>query len=279
VSAIWFLGPAGDMRSLICPEVDLDMSVERYGGVFQGLSGARSMTTTGLKQKFDLGIKYLDQDEYKWLEALHFRTFPGPYRLLNPFKKNLLSPNASLVKTLGDNLTVQFTMGVSTPVVDWPSAAGAYANTATKWTNRSSGTGVFRLDNRFRVPVTAGSPWVASVYMKGSVALSGSWVIDWHDSTGAQISGSTTQVVSITTAWQRFSVTGTAPAGAVTAKPAFLTSATSPDVYFAAGQFEAGSTATSWELGGGAPVVLLDQLPTTSPRFPLRNVTLSLLEA
>jgi hypothetical protein len=36
---------------------------------------------------------------------------------------------------------------------------------------------------------------------------------------------------------------------------------------------------TSWDLGGGAPAVLIDQLPSTSPRYPLMDCTITLLEA
>lgn len=276
---IWYLGPAGDMRALVCPERDIDITVERYGGVFQGLSGARSMTTTGHKQRFKFDFRFLTDEEYAWLDALHHRTVFGLYRLRNPFKTNLLSMQSSLVRTIGDNRSVQFTSGVAGPVNDWPSAAGNLANQSTKWTNRSTGTQVFRVEERYHIPVTVGSPVTFSVYMKASTSLSGSIIIDWYNSARTQIGSSGSVATSLTTSWQRFQVTGTPPAGAVTARGAFLTSATAPDVYLAAAQFEDGSTPTDWEIGGGAPVVLLDQLETVTPRFPYRNTTLSILEA
>lgn len=276
---IWYLGPAGDMRALVCPERDIDITVERYGGVFQGLSGARSMTVTGHKQRFTFDFRYLTDEEYAWLEALHFRSVFGHYRLRNPFKRNLLNTQASLVRVQGDNRTVQFTSGVASTVVDWPSGAGTNGNISTKWTNRSAGTQVFRVDDRYHIPVVVGSPVVFSIYMKTSVAFTGNLIIDFYDKNDQQLSSGTLATPALTTSWQRFQALGTPPANAVTARGAFYTSNTSPDLYFAAAQFEDGSTPTAWEIGGGSPVVLLDQLETVTPRFPYRNTTLSLLEA
>lgn len=278
---IWYLGPAGDMRPLVCPERDVDITVERYGGVFQGLSGARSMTVTGHKQRFQFELRYLDEDEYSWLEALHFRNIvPQMYRLRNPFKKNMLSPQASMIKTLGDTRTVQFVGGVTVPTsLDWPSAAGNLGNVSTKWINRPGGTSVFRLEDRYNVPVTPGLAVTFSLYMKASGPVTGSLLIDWHDALGNQIGSSSTVPVVLTTSWQRVSVTGIPMAGGVRARPAFFTAMNSPDISFAAAQFEEGNTPTAWQAGGGAPVVLVDQLETLTPRFPYRNTTLTLLEA
>lgn len=277
---IWYLGPAGDMRALVCPEPDIDITVERYGGVFQGLSGARSLMVTGHKQKFTFNFRYLTDDEFAWLEALHFRTVFGPYyRLRSPFKTNLLSSQASLIRTVGDNRTVQFTSGIAAPVTDWPSAAGNLASISTKWSNRSTGTQVFRVEDRYKIPVTVAVPVTFSLYLKGSTTLAGTIVIDWYDRSGAQIGSSGSVATSLTTSWQRFQVTGTPPANTVTARGAFLTSVTAPDVYLAAAQFEEASSASTWKIGGGCPVVLIDQLQTTTPRFPYRDTTLTILEA
>lgn len=276
---IWYLGPAGDMRPMVCPERDIDITVERYGGLFQGLSGARSMNVTGHKQRFTFNFRYLSKTEYAWFESLHKRTVFGLYRLMNPFKVNMLSTQASLVRTVGDNRTVQFTSGVAAPVVDWPSAAGDLANISTKWTNRSSGTQVFRAEERYNIPVAVGQQVVFSLYLKASTSMSGTIVIDWYDKFGVQVGSGGSNSTALTTSWQRFTATAVPPAGAVKARGAFLTSVTAPDVYLAAAQFETGSSPTSWEVGGGCPVVLLDQLETLTPRFPYYNSTLSLLEA
>lgn len=278
---IWYLGPAGDMRPLVCPERDIDITIERYGGLFQGLSGARSMSVTGHKQRFKFEFRYLTDEEFAWFNALHLRTVYGPYyRLRNPMKRNLLSTQASLVRTVGDNKTVQFTSGIGTPMVDAPAALSTLTNYGTKWTNRSSGTVVFRVEDRYRVPVQVGVPVTFSIYGKASASTGGSYiVIDWYDLLGNQVGSSGTSPASLTTSWVRYSVTGTPPAGAVTARAAFLVNVTAPDIYFAGAQLEEASTPTAWEIGGGAPVVLVDQLETITPRFPYRNTTLTLLEA
>jgi len=280
---IWNLGPAGDMRPLVCPERDMDISVERYGGIFQGLSGARSMTVTGQKQRFNFELRYLSIQEYAWLEALHFRSIFGVYRLRNPFKRNLLSPNGSLVRSVSDNRTIKVTSGIAGVARGhWPSAAGNLSNISAKWTNRSVGTQVIRIDDRYRVPVVPGSPVTFSMYLKASSAISAAstgMVIDWWDIDSASLGASPAVFPAVATTWDRFSVTATPPANAVFGRGAFYTNVTAPDIYAAAAQFEEGSTPTAWEIGGGAPVVLLDKLETSSPRFPYRTTILSLLEA
>jgi hypothetical protein len=267
------------MRALVCPETDVDLSVDRFGGVFQGLSGARSMTTTGHKQRFTLDLTYLTPDEFAWMQALHYRTVPGPYRLLNPFKHNLLSPQASILRAVGDNRTIELMSGIGSVVRDWPAAAGTYASLGMKWSNRAASPSVLRFDSRYKVPVTAGVPVTGSFYAKtASSTTSVTVVLDWYDADWNQLSSSGSVVVTITTSWQRFSVTSTPPAGAVLSHLAILANPT-VDVTLAAAQVETGSAPTPWELGGGAPVVLLDQMPTKSPRYPYRSVSLSLLEA
>jgi hypothetical protein len=276
---IWYLGPAGNLRPLVCPEVNTDITTERYGGVFQGLSGYRSMDVTGHKQKFSFQFNYLDQAEYAWLEALHLRQFPGPFRLLNPMKKNRLTPESSLAKW-GGGTAQGFTIssGLATQVWDWPATASPGFGLSSKWTNRTGGTSTLRFDPIRMTTVSAGEVITASVWLKTNTAFSPSVVVDWWDRT-AQIGSSTVLVPSVTTSWQRFTITSTAPANTQRARFAMYTANLTSDLYIAAPQLEASATVTDWELGGAAPVVFVDQMPVATPRFPLRNATVTLLEA
>jgi hypothetical protein len=82
----------------------------------------------------------------------------------------------------------------------------------------------------------------------------------------------------VTTSWTRFSLTGTPPANAYLGFFAMYSSST-VEVRIAAAQVELGSSATAWDQGGGDLMVLIDQMPATSPRYPLMTATLGLLEA
>lgn len=276
---IWLLGPSGDLRPLICPERDIDITPVRYGGVRQGLSGARTMDITGHRMQYNFKWSYLDQEEYKWIEAMHLRQLKGPFRMIDPFKKNRLTPESSGAK-MGNGTAqgVEMVNGLGTRAYDWPAAVTDPGNQSTIWSNRAPGQATFRFDKFKRTTVTAGEVITASVWLKSNENTNMNFVFDWCDRYG-QVSSSSSVAAAMTSVWTRFSITKTVPAGihsAVFAAYFFNSTAT---VNLAAAQFESGATATSWELGGGAPIVLLDQLTANSPRFPYRNVELNLLEA
>lgn len=282
---IWYLGPAGDLRPLVCPERDFDTTEVRYGGVFQALSGATTINNTGIRSKISMNFEYLDTSEYSWLEALNRRYVPGPFRLINPFKKNLLTGGAAMCLANSpvffnganyQNMTPS--SGVMIRQYDWPSAAGVFGAMSSRWSNRAAGTQTLRWDDAYKTPTTVGTQYVGSVYIKAASATTGSFVVDWFGRDHAQIGGTSVTTTALTTSWQRFSATGVAPAGAVLARMAWYTNV-APNIHFAAAQLEVGSTPTSWDPGGGAIVVNMDQLTVTNPRFPYRNTALTLMEA
>src|SRR5690554_2646520 len=94
----WYLGPAGALQELTCPEPNIKANLVRYGGVHQGLSGARTVDVTGHRYEYAFDWDYMEQAEWAWLEAMHLRHVPGPFRLLNPLKKNRLAPQSSAMK-------------------------------------------------------------------------------------------------------------------------------------------------------------------------------------
>lgn len=275
---IWMLGPSGDLRPLICPERDVDITPVRYGGIRQGLSGARNLDVTGHRMEYGFKWTYLDQLEYQWIEAMHLRHLKGPFRMLDPLKKNRLTPESSSGKLgKGTAQGAEMINGIGSRVYDWP--AGIFpGNQSTAWTNRSASVGIIRFDKVKRTTVIPGETLTASVWLKSTVAQSIQLVLDWWDRT-TQTTSSTTELAAVTTAWTRFSITRTVPAGTHSAVFAFYFSNATPIVNFAAAQIEQGSVATDWELGGGAPIVLMDQLTAASPRFPYRDVEMNLLEA
>src|SRR5690606_10564447 len=113
--------------------------------------------------------------------------------------------------------------------------------------------------------------------MKGS----GSRVplISWVDKTGNLVGSPVVGTGAVSYRWSRLELAATALVGAAMMRMDVLSQYSTEDVYVAAPQIEANSEATYWEPGGGSVWVHLDQLDTSSPRFPLFDVSMTLLEA
>jgi hypothetical protein len=273
----WYLGPAGDLRALECPEPNIQVSDVRYGGVHQGLGGGRVIDVTGIKSEYVFEWDFLTAEEYRWLKALHTRHIPGPHRLINPMIRNRLTVAASSCDAASARYPgVEITSGAWSWSRDWPSGVDGPGVRSLSHTGRASGA-VLRFDRKKRVTLFPGETVTGSAYIKGASAFDASITIDWYDVDGVFMSA-TNQSISLTTSWARYSVTGTAPEGAVTAVLAVWSMDTA-SYKIAAPQFESGTTATEWEQGGGAPLVVIDQLTTTTPRFPYLDCSLTLMEA
>ena len=275
---IWQLGPAGNLRPLICPERDVDVTSVRHGGIHENLSGARVMDVTGHRQNITMSFSYLTPAEARWLRALHFRQLPGPYRLLSPLHKNRLSPEGSMCKAgTGTRRGIIPEKGVLTRDFDVPSAfVGDYLGMSSKWTNRLANWPV-RWDSPNRTTVIAGEQLTFSVYQKAAAVFNVTYGIDWWDRAGAIVTASSS-IKATTTAWSRWSSTITVPAGAVIGRMFAFTANATDALYFAGAQIESGPTATQWEIGGGAPVVVLDQMTEVSPHFGHTTHEITLLE-
>lgn len=273
----WLLGPPGDLRELVTPETGMTITEVRYGGVHQGLNGSRTMDVTGVKTEIVLTFEYLDESDYRWLQALHTRHIPGPHRLINPLRKNRMSMYAaSCNPTPSQRPGVSFSAGDWEWVNDWPTAAGI-GRRSTLWTDRTASSQAYFDQNRPTSVVPGGSV-TGSVYLKGPSSFTATLRIDWFDQYGGVLSSSTTENAAITSSWQRFSITRTAPAGAYLGVLSLSAVATT-NIQMAAAQWEDGSTVTAWDQGGGEVQVLIDQMPANSPRFPLMNSSVTLLEA
>jgi hypothetical protein len=279
----WYIGPMGDLRAVRCPEPDISTSVVRYGGVHQGLSGARTMDVTGHRQEIHMDFNHMDYSEWRWLEALHLRHVPGPHYLINPMRKNRLTPESSLCnpRNLGFH-GMSVNSGAWTLEYDYPSGASDLGGRCLRWTGWSSGF-TLRWDRYVYIPIFPLETITGSVWMRAETNRGIQLVFDWYDRTFTQVGSSSATTFSLTSAWQKCAITATAPAGTHSAVLAAIAySADGPvgvPIRAAAAQVETGSTATSWEMGGAATRVLLDQLETSSPIYPLTNVSMTLLEA
>jgi hypothetical protein len=275
---IWYLGPTGDLRALTCPETGVGLNVVRFGGSHQGLSGSNTTDITGHRQTFDFSYNYIEEEEYRWLEAMHLRLVRGPFRLINPLKRNRLTPEASFAKLGGGTAQgMTFTLGIGSREWAWPSTISYVGGMSTRWFVRTN-TGVWRMDEKKKTTVFPGEEITGSIWMKTALnPVTVPILFDWYDINGTQTS-STQVACNVTNVWTRFSITRTVPVGVSRAVFAGFTTNTTESIDLAAAQLEQGPTATEWQIGGGAPVVNVDQLSNVSPYFPMTNCTLSLLE-
>src|SRR5688572_21324044 len=97
----WYIGALGALRRLPVPDPGIRMSPVVYGGIRQGLSGARTLDVTGVRMGYDMEFTGLEPDEWMHLEALRTRLIPGPHRLLDPLRRNRLSVEAAAVRVVG----------------------------------------------------------------------------------------------------------------------------------------------------------------------------------
>lgn len=274
--ATWLLGPLGDLRELETPETGVVITEVRYGGVHQGLNGGRTMDVTGIKTEVIMNFEYLEETDYRWLQALFTRHIPAQHRLVNPMRKNRLTiPAASVNPSPARRRPFYTTTGDTIWVADWPVGPDP-GNRSLRWYNRT-GTSKALFDGDKTTVVLPLEQVTASVYLKAVVGFDMTLGIDWYDKNLGFIS-TTTSVSPVTTSWSRVSITATAPAGAAVGRFT-LESVSTNEVTIAAPQFESGATATSWDQGGGDLSVLIDQMPANSPRFPIMNCSITLLEA
>ncbi len=257
-------------------------SVVRYGGVHQALSGARTMDVTGHRAEYGFEWTFLERSEWVWLEALHLRHIPGPFAMLSPLKKNRLSTQAtSLVPTtvtgVGLDLNRYTTSWDYTYPADTAAGPGIRALRLDSWT--STGVGNMRFDGFRPTAVRVGEQITASVWLKAPANPQAQLAIDYMDRDGNQLTSPPWEPQAVTAGWARYSITKTIPAGVAAVRFAVLTGVTTPALSMAAPQVELGPIPTPWEPGGGAPRVLVDQLDTSSPLFPLTDCSLTLLEA
>jgi hypothetical protein len=283
----WYLGWLGDMRALPVPETGFDMTEERYGGVHQALNGARTMDVTGYRQKFNMDFKYLSEDEYLWLRSLYLGNVTEPLYLMNPLRKNLLSAQASTGTwhTTLDNGLQNVNAAVTYDFFsDYPTGLPISGTRSPRLISVATGPSFVVIDGGTRfVPVTVGEPVTYSMYMR---TTSGTANIDMYVQTLDKyaVTNLGTGVIStktVTTAWQRFTVTHT-PSVAGIAAARFglqLVTASTYNILLAAPQVEYGNTATAFSIGGGLSKVLIDSIDSESPRYPLSNVSVSFLEA
>lgn len=268
-SATWYLGPLGNLRPLPSPDGGVDRTVERFGGVHQSLSGARTMDITGHRATYKFELPWLEPAEARFIEALHYRTVPGPFFLLDPLTTNRLSRDAALLKPYTADVTIP--SGGMARSTDAPAGA-AVPVTSLDWSSYTAGTAL----TLPAVPMLPNEAVVISVFARSEDAIPVTLSAAFTGADGSD-QGHATQTVTTSTSWERYSVAAIVPTTAAAAQVS-LAPQDGDRVLLAGAQLEFGSAPSAWDMGGGAPEVLLDQLERSSPHYPGDAITVTLLE-
>lgn len=279
---IWYLGPLGDLRPLTCPNPNIQFSETRYGGVHQGLSGARTMDVTGHRRAFEFEWSYMEWDEWEWLNALHTRLIPGPHYLLNPLFSNRLSTRAStLTVSPGMRNGVNIYGGSARMVRGWPDLITSPGYQHLSWSGLTSGN-YMRFDEGYKTPILANEVVTGSLWAKSSSTRTFDLILDYFDRDFNQLPGVFYRHTS-TTEWTGVATWGDPPTAAVAVQMAIVAKDGDGSIDIAAPMITGGAQETpsldAREQGGGASKVLVDQLGTSSPLYPLTDCSLTLLEA
>lgn len=283
-NATWYIGWLGEMRALLTPEVGMDTTETRYGGTHQSLTGKRTIDITGYRTEYDLNWSYLTETEYEWLRALYIGHISQSQYIVNPLKKNLMSQQASIGKPFGaddlgiysSGLTVITGYANDFPTGPVPAAARCFNLISTSATNN-----FIRFDGSSKlIPLIPGQDVTYSVYVRcetGTIPFN--WAIDCFTKYGVQTT-TPSLAQTATTSWQRITYTLTPSGDQAGTRMAFVfPTAGTKNLHIAAPQIEYASSVTDWELGGGSSKIIIDQLGTSSPRFPLTDVSATILEA
>lgn len=270
-----YLGVPGSMVQLPGPSGPVDFSPSRGDVLHTDLAGGVGVTRR-LAAKRTFTLPYTsrpgtgtDDLLLGFYQGLHG---DGPFVFVDPSVTNVLGLDVStcglrsnaalnLIQSTG-TLTRSATggpAGVQSGVVSWGSLAA----------NATLGIGtVVDVANMAAAPVyLPGEAVTVSMYLKASAATTATMRISGYDVNGnrqslSSVSGS----VSITTAWQRFSVSAAAGNSTLASMyyvlPWLLLGASVPTTVSVAGmQLEYATAASPWSPGAGSPRVLITSTP------------------
>ncbi|MCP2200074.1 hypothetical protein LX90_003764 [Lentzea flava] len=272
----WYIGALGALRRLPVPDPGIRMTPVLYGGIRQGLSGARTIDVTGVRMSYEFEFSALEPDEWMHLEALRTRLIPGPVRLLDPLRRNRLSSEAAAMRVVGTRYGgVTATAGLTERGAGFPVPLGV---DHLVWSNRPEQSQLL-FDTTRRTAVLPGETITGSVYVRSLPGVTSSVRLGFRH---YQLDNSALAPVFTETPvpgeWTRLTITSTVPADAVTVE-LFLRGMDANTLSVAAPQIVPGVEPGVWEPGGGAPTVTVDSLTHVSPIYPISTVSMTLTEA
>ncbi|WP_158881998.1 hypothetical protein [Amycolatopsis anabasis] len=257
----------------------------------------------GFRRKWEMAQAWLDESDASVLEAMFNGTLMAPHRIIDPLRTNRFRPSVAAARRTSiwnggvDSWYVASGNGVVStqtgqyPAISWTADDGRTVSyrpdSGLEWNAAAAGNtlypnGSLKADGKARKsrvdPILPGETLTASVWLKTTGTGQGTFLL-------AKVAADLTPSVATTqtfsnTAWQRLSLTYTAPSdgSVIGVFPYFTASADTLNLHIGPGQLEEGTTPTQWQAGYGAPEVAITQLNSVSPRHPLVTMNLTIQE-
>lgn len=273
------IGPLGGFVDLPGVQTDKTVSaaVVRHGGTHTSLNGGATVDTLGRKRTFGFEWEYLLAPEAAILDRLTWGQMPGPLRLLDPELRNRLSASASDFEVTGG--------GSATTIAITDPPAGVGVAYATSWARPTTAAATLQGPSALaeRAPILAGETGWVSVYVRSlttSTTIRAGFIR--HDNSGGSASteGSNISLPS-GAAWLRISLAWSHSGSYVSLVPQVTTpaAAAAATIQVTGWQVEQGPTVTDWQIGGGAPAVVVSNSSATYQAPGERKHSLDLVEA
>lgn len=288
----WYLGPAGSLVALPPPQRDIPRPLGRPTVEQVAIGGAVTVDRMGRgRRRHSLSWSFLTPDEASILERLW--QLPGTLILDDPSRRNRLTANQSTGSDVAQDTTGVLARGqgsVSSSTAQARSAPRSFA-WATSGAVGVTGRGLV-LASSITVPdftwhpVRPGGIYTVSLWARATAAITMRAGLEWYDAatTPATVGAASTGTAAAvgTGAFSKYTVTGTAPAGAAYGLVTFLNTVTTGaglTLYVDDLQVEEASADSAWTIGSGVPrVATLGELPQTTPLTGWEHLELALVE-
>lgn len=273
--AFW-LGPVGQLRELTAPGSGIPRSSTRIGGTHTSVDGTPTVDTLGFKGAWEFAFDWRYRTELRRLRALHHRAVDAQLRLIDPMVPNRLSLGVSTCGATPARRQLPLTGdGAVLRAADTAPDLIGLCSGSIAWTPPADGGLLTERTPLRSAVVLPGETIALSTYVRSTRVVQVQIVVfDAADMPTATVTGSSTSSGE----WVRLAATHTAGTGDAYAVAQLSAAAGTGTVNTTGWQLEAAPDATEWDLGGGSPLVVIDQLTKTSPYYPMTDAGLTLLE-
>lgn len=292
-----YLGPVGNLQALPSMTAGIKADLDLRAGVQQALGGARTVDYVGdPKRTYVLDRKRATADELGVLEALTFELYgPGPYALIDPTRRNMLSLNQSSAGDY-DHDSTGFSVLAGSVATTGPvttAAQGRYHQAYTSAASGAAGTSGLLAGRRSTAaevitvggatPVRQAVDYTFQARLKHVSGTAASWraALLWYDVDGALLSTSNGTGAVVTGAYADYSVTAASPSTAAYAVPGVTNDAVLAAVNVIAVDslmLAQASVVGPWVPGTGVPRVAFTGLGDSYPSQGYHDTALTLVE-
>lgn len=280
-----YFGKPGALVTLPWPQGGIDPTYDMPSAPFLTAQGMFQVSTLAQATRlYTVTWNGLHQDTYTRIEQYMLgMNGGGPWAFIDPSRANLLQPNQAA------------SGGVFNDARQWATLTGAAnegaISASTTFLFRPGGSRVIRwffnnvaatapvlrftsaYRNWFAVPAVPGLPYTFASRLRADGTVDSNITtglrLRWLDAAGAQISETSGGDVAVLAAWQRLTVTGTAPANTAYVEPRYVATGSSiivgASLYIDEPNLEQDSVANDWAPGTGVRPVKIVSMPEQVP--------------